>query len=420
MFFDEARARKLNDKEVSNEGQVIYWMSRDQRVHGNWALNKSINLSKELSRELTVIFCKTSNFLNAQSSQFDFMEKGLLEVKENFKELGINFEILIGNPDQEVIKYQEANKASVIVTDFSPLKIGREWRKKVAKEVTCQVLEVDAHNIIPAFYVSDKLEYGAYTLRPKIRKLLERFFTKIPEFPIKNNSEANSVLKNFLNEKLAQYADNRNLPEMSAQSNLSAYIHFGNISSQEIALVANKLVKNKPELKESFDAFFEQLVVRKELADNFCLYNQNYDSFEGFNTWAKISLLKHQSDHREPIYSLEEFENAKTHDDLWNAGQCEMAKTGKMHGYMRMYWAKKILEWTKDPREAMSVAVYLNDKYELDGRDPNGYAGIAWAIGGTHDRPWFERPIYGQIRYMNRGGCDKKFDTKSYINKFLN
>ena len=159
----------------------------------------------------------------------------------------------------------------------------------------------------------------------------------------------------------------------------------------------------------------EELIVRRELADNFTFYNTQYASFDGFPAWAKQSLNEHRKDKREYLYSLKQFEQAETHDPLWNAAQTQMINKGKMHGYMRMYWAKKILEWTPSPEEAMMIAIYLNDKYELDGRDPNGYAGIAWSIGGVHDRAWFDRPVYGKVRYMNYRGCESKFNVKEYI-----
>jgi len=157
------------------------------------------------------------------------------------------------------------------------------------------------------------------------------------------------------------------------------------------------------------------MIVRRELSDNFCEYEPNYDYFEGFHEWAKKTLNEHRNDEREYLYPKEQFEHADTHDPLWNAAQNQMMNKGKMHGYMRMYWAKKILEWSPNPEEAMQVAIDLNDKYELDGRDPNGYAGIAWSIGGIHDRAWFERPVYGKIRYMNYNGCKSKFNVKRYI-----
>jgi deoxyribodipyrimidine photo-lyase len=203
----------------------------------------------------------------------------------------------------------------------------------------------------------------------------------------------------------------RNDPAKDGQSNLSPYMHFGHISAQRIALDVSMSDINK----ESREAFLEELIVRRELSDNFCFYNAHYDNFDGFPEWGKKTLNAHRKDKREYLYNIKQFENAETHDDLWNAAQIQMLKTGKMHGYMRMYWAKKILEWTESPEKAMEIAIYLNDRYELDGRDPNGYTGIAWSIGGLHDRAWNERPVFGKIRYMSYNGCKTKFDVIKYI-----
>ncbi|MDP4176027.1 MAG: deoxyribodipyrimidine photolyase, partial [Bacteroidota bacterium] len=221
------------------------------------------------------------------------------------------------------------------------------------------------------------------------------------------------VLSSFLEKGLSLFKDKRNDPNCSsAQSNLSPYLHLGHISAQRVALNADRYSQfDLP----SVEAFLEELIVRKELSDNFCFYNPSYDSFDGFPQWAKNSLNAHRLDKREFIYNISELENAATHDRLWNASQTEMVRSGKMHGYMRMYWAKKILEWTASPEEALAAAIYLNNKYELDGRDPNGYTGIAWSIGGLHDRAWGERKIFGKIRYMSYNGCRQKFDIESYI-----
>ncbi|MBP1734596.1 MAG: Deoxyribodipyrimidine photo-lyase photolyase (Photoreactivating enzyme), partial [Deltaproteobacteria bacterium] len=222
---------------------------------------------------------------------------------------------------------------------------------------------------------------------------------------------AQSVLKRFIEGKLGRYDSDRNDPNKDGQSGLSPFLHFGHISAQRIALEVMK----ENAAGESRDAFLEELIIRRELSDNFCFYNDQYDSVGGFPEWAKKTLNQHGKDKRPYLYSLEDFEGAKTHDDLWNAAQIEMVKRGKMHGYMRMYWAKKILEWTQSPEEAMNIAIYLNNRYELDGRDPNGYAGIAWSIGGVHDRAWNERNVFGKIRYMSYNGCRSKFNTDSYI-----
>jgi deoxyribodipyrimidine photo-lyase len=224
---------------------------------------------------------------------------------------------------------------------------------------------------------------------------------------------ARKQLTQFVEKRLEGYDTLRNDPNENSQSDLSPYLHFGQVSAQRIALEVLKTPNTKDR-----EAFLEELIVRRELADNFCLYNPNYDSAEGFPSWAKKTLDTHKDDKREYVYSLKQFEEAKTHDRLWNAAQNEMKKTGKMHGYMRMYWAKKILEWTKNPEQAMKIAIHLNDKYELDGRDSNGYAGIAWSIGGVHDRPWFNRPVYGAIRYMSAGGAKGKFNVEAYCNRW--
>jgi deoxyribodipyrimidine photo-lyase len=375
------------------------------------------------------------------------MLKGLQEVESELSNYNIPFFLLSGNPEIEIPKTLKSINASVLVSDFDPLKIKRIWKRDVAKQISIPFYEVDAHNIVPCLYVSDKIEFAAYTLRPKIHKALVEFMDEFPPLKKMNKNEisfdkinwdevkkslkinrdvkeidwiipgedaAIKSLKHFLKNKFDSYNDLRNDPTKDGQSNLSPYLHFGHLSAQRIALETQRINVNK----ESEKSFLEELIVRRELADNFCYFNKNYDSFEGFHEWAKSSLNEHRKDEREFVYTLEEFELAKTHEDLWNAAQIEMIKTGKMHGYMRMYWAKKILEWSKSPEEALRIAIYLNDKYEIDGRDPNGYTGIAWSIGGVHDRPWFERPVYGKIRYMNRNGAEKKFNVKSYIEKY--
>jgi deoxyribodipyrimidine photo-lyase len=219
--------------------------------------------------------------------------------------------------------------------------------------------------------------------------------------------------KFFFNHVLHRYHTDRNDPNKEGQSNLSPYLHFGQLGAQRVAYEINLAGEEGAEV----DSFLEELVIRRELSDNYCFYNPHYDAVEGFPDWARKSLEKHLTDPRETQYSVDIFEKGETHDLLWNAAQIEMVFTGKMHGYMRMYWAKKILEWTESPRKAMETAIYLNDKYSLDGRDPNGYAGIAWSIGGVHDRAWFERPVYGKVRYMSYGGCKSKFNVNDYIKK---
>ncbi|MEJ5244235.1 MAG: deoxyribodipyrimidine photo-lyase [Bacteroidota bacterium] len=439
------RIRKLNTKPIVN-GEIIYWMSRDQRVEDNWALVYAYKLANEHGRKLKVIFTLDFTYPLANYRSFSFMLEGLKQVQDKLYELNISFELLIGNPIEKLKEYLNLNQVAAIVNDFDPIKIKQLWKKEIANVADCAFFEVDAHNIVPAFYVTDKQEFSAYTIRPKLHKLLQEFLEEFPkiEYYLQNGNinkidyfqnidnylkridyinpitfkpganEAINVLNFFIENKLIHYSEKRNDPSINYQSNLSPYLHFGHISAQRILLE----VLSKNGIEEHSKEFIEELFVRRELSDNFCLFNTNYDNFDGFPEWAKATLNNHRTDKRDHIYSIEEFETAKTHDIYWNAAQKEMLTTGKMHGYMRMYWCKKILEWTNSPEDAQQIAIYLNDKYSIDGRDPNGYTGIAWSIGGVHDRPWQERPVFGKIRYMNDKGLVRKFNIHSYAEKW--
>jgi len=426
------------------DGPVVYWMSRDQRVSDNWALLHSIELAKQRSTYTVVVFCLDLGYPSAISRTFNFMVEGLKEVEANLTAKNIPFLLQLGDPTTSLSNFLCQQNASILVTDFDPLRIKRQWKKSILGQLTIPIVTVDAHNIVPCRIASPKQEFGAYTIRPKINKLLNEYLQEFPSiekqilpenlqlFPVNwptisaelenipaiewikpGEKAAKRALIQFLNQRLEGYATKRNLPELGWLSNLSPFLHFGHIAPQRVAL---EVINSDADTNEK-DAFLEELIVRRELSDNFCFYNSTYDSFDGLPSWAKKSLDMHRSDEREYVYPLEVFEKATTHDKLWNAAQNEMMQTGKMHGYMRMYWAKKILEWTTSPEEAISIAIYLNDKYSIDGRDPNGYTGIAWAIGGLHDRAWFERPIFGKIRYMNSNGAQRKFNVKEYINK---
>jgi deoxyribodipyrimidine photo-lyase len=421
-------------------------MQRDQRTTDNWALLYAQEQALAMKQPLMVVFCLVPGFLGATIRQYGFMLRGLALVERKLAKLHIPFNLLIGLPQDVIPRFLVENDAGMLVTDFNPVKGPMEWRRRLTEHIVIPFFEVDAHNIIPCRYISDKQEYAAFTLRKKVERLLPEFLTEFPSvlkhpdffkpdvvqrvdwnellksLPVKREVpevdwllpgelEACAAMVQFLGERLDKYDTDRNFPDRSGQSNLSPYLHFGHLSAQRLALEVQRSSANPASKK----AFLEELIVRRELADNFCLYNPNYDRLIGFQPWAKATLNKHRNDPREYGYSLEEFEEGKTHDPLWNAAQHEMVKKGKMHGFMRMYWAKKILEWTVSPEEALEIALYLNDKYQLDGRDPNGYAGIAWSIGGVHDRPWGERKVFGMIRYMNYQGCKRKFNIDNYI-----
>lgn len=438
-----------NARDPQIEGPVVYWMGRERRVADNPSLLYARSLAQQRNVELHIVFCLVPTFLDATIRQYGFMLRGLKEVDDSLRRLGLGLRILLGTPETVLIPFLHELRPSLIVTDFEPLRIKRQWQNQVSDALPCSLAVVDSHNIVPVTVASPKQEYAAATLRPKLRRLLDNWYddmgegsdapwtgrtavvpiidwstvwsslhvnTSVPEVDwlLPGEKGAQGALQGFLR-RLDTYAEGRNDPTVHAQSDLSPYLHFGQISAGRIVREVRALAAANPKLSASSEAFLEELIVRRELADNFTHYNDHYDSFDGLPSWAQQTLNEHRSDRRDYLYSQEQWEAAITHDELWNAAQQEMMRTGKMHGYMRMYWAKKILEWSASPEEAMATAIYLNDKYELDGRDPNGYVGVAWSIGGLHDRPWFERPVYGKIRYMNAAGCARKFDVKAYI-----
>lgn len=442
MKVNSKRVHKLNEEPI-RDGAVIYWMSREQRMEDNWALLYAQELARD--RQLTVVFNLVPEFSEATLRQYSFMLEGLKELQSKMEDKNIPLYILSGKPQEEISCFVDEKDGGILVTDFDPLKIKRQWIKGVKDKVNVAFYEVDAHNIVPCRRASQKQEYAAYTIRPKINKLLPEFLVDFPEVKKQEPIEIPSIdwnslydqltidrsvtkvdwikpgveaardrMKGFIQKDIEKYPQHSNDPNKSALSNLSPYLHFGQISAQRIALEVNKADVSEDAKEE----YLEQLIVRRELSDNYCFYNENYDSVEGAPDWAKKTIREHRDDPREYTYSREEFENAQTHDPLWNAAQKEMVERGKMHGYMRMYWAKKILEWTDKVEKAFDIALYLNDKYELDGRDPNGYVGVAWAIGGVHDRAWKEREIFGKIRYMSYNGCKRKFDIDKYIDKY--
>lgn len=449
MTVHPARIRQLNTiRDSPNGGPVVYWMNRDRRRRDNWALLHAQAEAIERRVPLLVVFCLVPTFLQATIRQYGFMLRGLEELAADLGRYDIPFHVLPGTPKETLIPWIDEIGPSLIVTDFEPLRIKERWLNDVNERLGIPFHQVDAHNVVPCWHVSQKREYAAATLRPKIHRLLPEFLHDIPDIvrhPFTSNrphaqfdmpslrkrlhvdetvtevvwiqpgeKAAHAMLGGFI-ERLGSYALHRNDPTKAAQSGLSSYFHFGQLAPQRAALAATAAAAADPSLSESCASFIEELIVRRELADNFTFHEPRYDTTDAFHPWARATLDAHRNDVRDHIYDYETWDNAATHDQLWNAAQREMVTTGKMHGYMRMYWAKKILEWTSSPEAAMDIAIALNDRYELDGRDPNGYAGIAWSIGGVHDRPWPERPVFGTVRYMNAAGCARKFDAKAYI-----
>lgn len=434
---------RLNDQSIQHGAYVLYWMQASQRTEWNQALEYAIHQANKRNQPLLVYFGLTQ-YPDANLRHYYFMLEGLIEVETSLAERDITFILTLKSPDQGVLKY--AKDASLCVVDVGYLKTEQNWRNDAAKNMRCPLIQVESNVIVPVRIASAKEEYAAYTFRPKITKQLNKFLQPLPQrkptSPVTNSkwstqlelkkpqdiitqlssddnvnpapylhggtSSAKRHLQDFITTRLDDYHLLRNDPSRKNQSNMSPYLHFGQISPLFIAIQV-RTTKSPGKA-----AYLEELIVRRELSINYVHYNPQYHTLQGLPQWAQVTLRDHRMDPREYNYSLDAFEQAKTHDPYWNAAQREMMITGKMHGYMRMYWGKKILEWSKTPEQAFATAVYLNNKYELDGRDPNSYTGIAWCFG-KHDRPWKERPIFGKIRYMNDRGLQRKFDIDRYV-----
>ncbi|MGH9832950.1 MAG: deoxyribodipyrimidine photo-lyase [Blastocatellia bacterium] len=428
---------------------VVYWMQRAQRGLDNPALDVAINAANELGKPVAVLFGLRPKYPNANLRHYAFLVEGLAETKRRVEERGAAF-VFRPYPNHGLIGFCEELGVCLVIGDENPLREPESWRRSAAQKLRVPFWTVDADVIAPTKFFP-KEEFAARTLRPKLHRLLPAFFQPLEnpsanirwgkknlpasqpidearvlaDLPLDRSAQpvghfkggtaaGLNLLNRFIAERLERYDTARNQPHLAGTSELSAYLHFGQLGPHTIALA----VRDADAPQTAKDVFLEELIVRRELAINFVARNPAYDKLEGCHEWARKTLLEHARDEREFIYTESQFENAETHDPLWNAAQMEMVITGRMHGYLRMYWAKKILEWTRAPDEAFDIAVRLNGRYELDGRDPNGYTGIAWAIGGKHDRPWGPaRPVFGTIRYMNANGCARKFDVRAYIQR---
>jgi deoxyribodipyrimidine photo-lyase len=412
-------------------------MQQSQRSRCNHALEYAIDRGNELHKPLIVVFGLMDDYPEANERHYAFMIDGLLDASSQLARRGIKFILKRGQPQDVAVQF--SRQAAMLVCDRGYLRHQRRWRDHLADHARCRVVQVESDVVVPIEVVSDKAEFAARTIRPKIHEHLKGYLTPLISRRVKygslslklagdtialdklkvdrsvkrvgrfkgGESQARRLLDEFVRAKLESYEGSRNEPAAGATSHLSPYLHFGQISPLEIALAAGES-----------DAYVEELIVRRELSMNFVQFQPKYDSFDGLPQWARRTLDKHRTDERPILYSLDQLERAETHDRWWNAAQLEMVRTGFMHNTMRMYWGKKILEWMKSPEEAYEAAIYLNDRYELDGRDANSYAGVGW-IFGLHDRPWMERPIFGQVRYMNAAGLERKFDMEAYARRVV-
>ncbi|HEX3373041.1 MAG TPA: deoxyribodipyrimidine photo-lyase [Edaphobacter sp.] len=429
---------------------VVYWMQRAQRGVDNHAVDLAVKLANLLGLPLVVYFAAISNFPHANLRHYVFLNQGLPDVESDLAARNISF-VMRRAPYESHERFLADVRAAVLIGDENPMREPELWRRDLASRIEIPFWTVDADVVVPS-KLMERAQYGAYTIRPRLYRLLPEYLRAYEnpcaehEWKRLRGFYADSVhedvtrgwkdldrsvapveaweggthaalerLKLFMERLLEKYDERRNLPETDGTSCLSPYLHYGHVGPTTIALAVEAAVKANPKLRAVRDSYFNELIVWRELAINFVRYTPNYDSPACAEAWAKTTISEHARDEREHLYTLRELENAQTYDDLWNAAQIQLVRHGWMHNYMRMYWAKKILQWTPDVATAMKYAIYLNDKYFLDGRDPNGYAGIAWAILGKFDRAWGERPVFGKIRYMSGASTGRKFNSKRYI-----
>ena len=443
------RVRTLHDRPARDGDFVLYWMQNAQRAVFNPALEYAAWRANESGLPLLVAFGIMDDYPEANLRHYRFMVEGLAEVEGTLRDCGVRFLLRHGSPERVAIDL--SGDAAVVVTDRGYMRVQTRWRKALADAAECGVVQVEGDVVVPVDLASDKREYAARTIRPKLKKHRGRFLVPLENVKLKQDSldldvgdgldlsdvgdlldslkldtsvgpvteffpggtsAAKERLNALLDDGFRNYSAHRNQPQTDDLSYLSMALHFGQISPVDAVLT---VLDRYPE-GENTEDFLEEVIVRRELTHNFVRHTRDYDSYTCLPDWARKTLEEHRDDEREYIYTAQQLEDAETHDPYWNAAMLEMRHTGYMHNYMRMYWGKKILEWTNTPEFAYRTALALNNKYFLDGRDPNSFANVGWVFG-LHDRPWTERPVFGKTRYMNANGLKRKAAPDAYVEK---
>ena len=450
-MIDPARIHSLRAGPPGPGRFVLYWMQQAQRAWANPALEHALARANALDLPLVAVFCLDPDYPEANARHFAFLLEGLAETAADLERRGIRFLLRRGDPPTLIPSL--AAEAAALVCDRGYLRHQRQWRRRVAAGVPCPVDEVETDAVVPVEVASGRAETAARTLRPKLHRVWNRFLeppeqepVRVPaqglplasdadpsdparllaELPVDRSvapvaafpggyREARRRLDAFLAGGLTGYATQSSDPVAEPTSHLSPYLHFGQIAPQEVGAAVRAAAA--PEADRA--AYLEQLVVRRELAINHCWFRpDDYDHFAGLPDWARRTLADHAADPRRPCYPPERLEAAETADPYWNAAMTDMRHRGWLPGYLRMYWGKKILEWSPTPEDAFVTALSLNNRYFLDGRDANAFTNVAWCFG-LHDRGWPERPIYGKVRYMNAAGLRRKFRIDDYVRKVL-
>jgi deoxyribodipyrimidine photo-lyase len=448
------RVRKLNEAAERPGGKyVLYWVQMNRRARVNHALEYAIHCANLLARPLLVYEGLTCTYKSANDRMHTFVLENVPDMAERLKTRGIGYLFYLRRRKQDAndVLYQLAADAAAVVTDDYPTFIAADHNRTVPPKIGVAYYAVDSSCIVPMSR-HEKRHYGAYTIRPRITKILPDYLKplaekrvarpwkgpvptayhtpvsreNIPELVacceidhsippstsfIGGQKEAEQHLDQFLEHRLRRYASDRNEPSQHATSNMSPYLHFGMISALEIALKTSEQAENHGYMAGEY---LEELIVRRELAFNFARFTPKADSLSVLPEWCLATMREHADDPRHPVYTAEEFESAQTHDPLWNAAQQELLLRGKIHGYYRMYWGKKIIEWSPTYEKALRIMIDLHDRYALDGRDPNTYTNILWCFG-LHDRPWGTRPVFGTLRSMSFDGMKRKSDINAYI-----
>ena len=443
----DARVRPLDERPPRRGRFVLYWMQQSQRADGNHALEYAVQRANALALPLRVGFGLTDEYPEAAERHYRFMLEGLRQTARALAARGIPLVARFGPPD--ALALQLAAGAAELICDRGYLRHQRRWREAVAAAAPCPVTQVEADVVVPIAVASRKAEWAARTLRPRINARLDEFLIALRPTPLARRGgaaaapgldlrnvdrllagmrldrsvppvshlfrggtdQARTRLRSFVAGPLRRYRAARQRPEEAVVSHLAMYLHFGQISPIEIALAARRATRAG---RDDVAAFIEELIVRRELAANFVAHNDAYDAFRAVPAWARATLRAHASDPRRPRYTRAELERAATADPYWNAAMREMRYTGYLHNQMRMYWGKKILEWSAEPAIAHATALALNNRYLLDGRDPSSFANVGW-IFGLHDRPWPERPVFGSVRSMTAGGLERKSNIAAYV-----
>jgi deoxyribodipyrimidine photo-lyase len=453
MAVEPERVTKLNAAaERPDRKYVLYWAQMNRRVDANHGLLYAIEIANR--HRLPVLFYEglTCSYEYANDRLHTFILQGVPDNAERLKRLGLGYVFYLRRRQESAnnILYLLARDAAAVVTDDYPTFIAREHNRRVPDKLDVAYYVVDSSCVVPMRLIAER-QYGAYTIRPRIHRLLSKYLVKpdevraqqrfrgaIPEFhtPVRardipelvasceidhsiapslsfrgGRDRAEQLLEYFLGHHLKDYANERNEPSKHATSHMSPYLHFGQMSSLEIAVAVREYAEKH---KLMADAYLEELIVRRELAFNYVSHVEQPERLENLPEWCRKNMRAHMRDKRDPAYNARQLDRAETYDELWNATQKEMLLRGKIHGYYRMYWGKKIIEWSRDYQEAADIMIDMHGKYALDGRDPNTYTNVLWCFG-LHDRAWPERPIFGKMRYLSLEGMKRKTDTRAYI-----